>query len=105
MSMELIGIISVGVAVSALLKSFINGLREDMKSMETRLSDRLTALEHGQTELRERMAHLEGLLQGLRESVTGQSVARQKSISSSTPAVSRPDLIDPDDPSATALIR
>ena len=76
MSIELIGILSVGVALAALLKSFINSLREDMKSMETRLSERLTAVEHGQSELRERLAHLEGLLEGLREAVAGRTVAQ-----------------------------
>ena len=51
-----------------------------------RMGDRITALERdhqerfasldrGQAELRERMAKLEGLLEGLREAVTGRRVA------------------------------
>lgn len=101
MSMELIGIISVGVAVSALLKSFINGLREDMKNMEARLredtrnmemrlrddlkqlGERVARLEHGQ-------AKLEGLLEGLREAVAGRSVAQLKDSSSSIPVAASP---------------
>ena len=87
MSTELIGILSVGVALAALLrsgiKSFredmnasIKSLREDMKNIETRLSERLTAMERGQAELRERLAHLEGLLEGLREAVAGRTIAQ-----------------------------
>ena len=39
------------------------------------LGERVSALERGQTELRGRMAKIEGLLEGLREAITGRSRA------------------------------
>lgn len=58
-----------GLAV--LLVGLFAWLRQDI----ARLGERVSALERGQTELRERMAKLEGLLEGLREAVTGRSRA------------------------------
>ena len=61
MSVELIGIISVGVAlagVSVALAGLILASKRD-------INVRLTALEQGQADLRERMARLEGILEGL----------------------------------------
>jgi len=54
MSVELIGIISVGVALAGLI---LASKRE--------INLRLVALEQGQADLRERMARLEGILEGL----------------------------------------
>lgn len=54
MSVELIGIISVGVALAGLILA---------SKRETIL--RLVALEQGQADLRERMARVEGILEGL----------------------------------------
>ena len=51
------------------------------RAEEARQSDvrevgvRMDRLERGQAELRERMAKLEGLLEGLREAVTGRRAA------------------------------
>ena len=39
------------------------------------LESRFAGLEHQFGELRERMAHLEGLLEGLREAITGRAAA------------------------------
>jgi uncharacterized coiled-coil protein SlyX len=47
-----------------------------MARMEARLDGRISALESQMGELRERMAHLEGLLEGLREAITGRVAAR-----------------------------
>ncbi|MDE2848017.1 MAG: hypothetical protein OXO51_15015 [Gemmatimonadota bacterium] len=61
MSVELIGIISVGVAlagVSVALAGLILASKRDINL-------RLVALEKGQADLRERMARLEGILEGL----------------------------------------
>ena len=52
------------------------GLRQDMAQLETRLDERIGRLESQIGELRERMAHLEGLLEGLREAITGRATAR-----------------------------
>lgn len=54
MSVELIGIVSVGVALAGLI---LASKRE--------INHRLVALEQGQADLRERMARLEGILEGL----------------------------------------
>ena len=88
MSVELIGIVAVGVALAGVILTATRGLRQDMARLETRLDGRVGALEsrldgsikalesrfdamgHQFGELRERMAHLEGLLEGLREAIT-----------------------------------
>ena len=66
MSPELIAILAVGVALAGLVLRL--GVRMD------RLEDRIAALKRGQAELRERMAKLEGLLEGLREAISGRRV-------------------------------
>ena len=87
MSVELISIIAVGVALAGLILTSLKGtearLREEMVKLESRLNGRISALEsrfdameHQMGELRERMAHLEGLLEGLREAITGRAAAR-----------------------------
>lgn len=53
MSVELIGIISVGVALAGLILA-----------SKRDINTRLASLEHGQADLRERMARLEGILKG-----------------------------------------
>ena len=71
MSMELIAlmgigvtIISVGVALAALILTTQRNLRTDMQAQREIIISLL-----------ERMAHLEGLLEGLREAITGRRVA------------------------------
>ncbi len=54
MSVELIGIISVGVALAGLILA-----------SKRDINLRLISLEQGQADLRERMARLEGILEGL----------------------------------------
>ena len=61
MSVELIGIISVGVALAGVgvaLSGLILASRRDINL-------RLISLEQGQADLRERMARQEGILKGL----------------------------------------
>ena len=54
-------------------------LRTDLggriESLGTELGGRIDRVEQGQAELRERMAKLEGLLEGLREAITRRRVA------------------------------
>ena len=64
MSAELIGILGVGVALAGVI---LSGQR--------RLEARIMTLERGQAEIRERMAKLEGLLEGLREAIAGRRVS------------------------------
>ena len=90
----LIPVIAVGVALGGLILTSGRGLRQEMTQMEsrlrqdttqmearlrqeighlrddfTRLEERVARLEHGQ-------ARLEGLLEGLREAITGRTATR-----------------------------
>ena len=60
------------LGIAALLVGLFAWLRQDI----TRLGDRIAAVENGQAEIRERLARLEGLLEGLREAVTGRPVSQ-----------------------------
>ena len=75
MSMEFIVIISTvlsaGIALAGLIlngqrtqREQISGLREEVGGLRKEIND-----------LRERMARLEGLMEGLREAITGRRVA------------------------------
>ena len=87
MSVELISVLVAMLAIGATLAGLIltgnRGLRQDMRQdmakLESQLDgsikaleSRFDAMEHQFGELRERMAHLEGLLEGLREAITGR---------------------------------
>ena len=79
MSGEILAILAVGVALAGVILTSIRGLRQDMARLESRLDERINglesrfdAMEKQFGELRERMAHLEGLLEGLREAITGR---------------------------------
>ena len=50
-------------------------LRGDMDAMRTEFRDDISRLGKEVTKLRERMAHMEGLLDGLREAVAGRRAA------------------------------
>ena len=82
MSMELIAIIGVGVTLAGLI---LNGQRTQQKEIKT-VQDKMTKhQDETRSEfktvreviggLRERMAHLQGLIEGLREAITGRRVA------------------------------
>ena len=86
MTPEIWTIIGVGVAIAALVLAqarHSNRLIETMESrmndrigtMESRMNDRFQSFETQIAELRERMAHLEGLLEGLREAIAGRRAA------------------------------
>ena len=76
MSGEIIAILAVGVALAGVILNSNRGLRQDVRQdiarLESRLDERISGLESQFGELRERMAHLEGLLEGLREAITGR---------------------------------
>ena len=76
MSGEIIAIVSASTGMAALMIGLFAWLRSDMIKGEERLrgdvkqvESRLGAVESQIGELRERMAHLEGLLEGLREAI------------------------------------
>ena len=79
MSMELIAIISVIISASIALAGLIlngqKGLHREMQRQREETQAEFKSLREGIGELRERMAHLEGLLEGLREAITGRRVA------------------------------
>ena len=89
MSMELITIISASIALAGLILNSQNSLRRELqkqreetqrefKSMAEGTQGEFKSLREGIGELRERMAHLEGLLEGLREAITGRRVAEDQ---------------------------
>ena len=67
-STELIAIISVGVTIIGVI---LNGQRIQQKSMDG-LRQEVSGLREEVNGLRERIAYLEGLLEGLREAITGR---------------------------------
>ena len=71
MTPETIAIVAVGIALAGLI---LNGQRIIGARLD-RLDARIDKVEAGQAELRERMAHLEGLLEGLREAIVHRSAA------------------------------
>ena len=80
MSAELIGILSVGVALAALHMASIRSLREEIRKeihrldvRLDRLETRLDGMESRLDSLEQRMARLEGVLDGLREALFGRS--------------------------------
>ena len=64
-------IIGVGFALAWLTISGHRGLKSEICA----LAMRVKAIEDGQAGLRERMAHLDGLLEGLREAITRHRAA------------------------------
>ncbi len=62
---------AVGVALAGLILR--QGARIDQGNAQ--INERIDRVERGQNDLRERMAKLEGLLEGLREAITGRRAA------------------------------
>lgn len=79
MSVELISIltavVAVGVALAGLILTSSHGLREDMARMESRLREDMKQLAERVARLEHSQAKLEGLLEGLREAITGRVAA------------------------------
>ena len=72
MTAEIIAIVMVGVALAGVILASARWLRQDVARLESRLETQINALRVEIGKLRERMAHLEGLLEGLREAITGR---------------------------------
>lgn len=99
LSPDLVAVLAVGVALAGLilrqgsridasidrLDKRIDGTNERIGRIDGRIgridgridgtNERIDRIERGQAELRERMAKLEGLLEGLREAITGKHAA------------------------------
>ena len=65
MSSELIGIMTVGVAIAALQILSIKGLREDIKGLRENMDKRFATLDQRVGALEQRLARLEGMIDGL----------------------------------------
>ena len=79
MSMEsitiIVTIISVSIALAGLIVTGQNSLRREMREQREEMQAEFKIIRDAIGNLRERMAHLEGLLEGLREALTGRRVA------------------------------
>ena len=62
-------------AISRQLRGEMNVLRGEMNALRDQMTDRMDGMQVEIGRLRERMAKLEGLLEGLREAITGRKVA------------------------------
>ena len=68
MTPEMYTMLGVGIAIAGLILA-------SNHRMEARFNARMDRLEASVGDLRERMAHLEGLLEGLREAISGHRAA------------------------------
>ncbi len=93
MSGEMIAILAVGVALAGLILTSNRGLRQDMRQLEAQLRADMTQLRADMTKMEAQLrddikqladrvgrleygqAKLEGLLEGLREAITGRTAA------------------------------
>ena len=66
MSPEIIAILGVGIALAALILRLHATLRDDVRE-----------LRRDQSDLRDRVSRLEGLLEGLRDAITGRRSAAE----------------------------
>ncbi len=64
-------VVGATVALLVAIGASFRSLRDEMRAQ----GKRIDALGEQMSVLRERMAHLEGLLEGLREAITGKRVA------------------------------
>ena len=62
-------------AISRQLRGEMNVLRGEMSTLRDQMTDRMDGMQAEIGRLRERMAKIEGLLEGLREAITGRKVA------------------------------
>ena len=62
-------------AISRQLRGEMNALRGEMNALRDQMTDRMNGMQVEIGRLRERMAKIEGLLEGLREAITGKRAA------------------------------
>ena len=68
-------VIGTGVVILIAIAASNRQLRGEMNALRDQMTDRMDGMHAEIGRLRERMAKLEGLLEGLREAVTGRQVA------------------------------
>lgn len=71
----IIATISTGVGVVVATWTMINSLRKEVREEIKEVREETRELREGQQALNERMARVEGLIEGLREAVTGRPAA------------------------------
>ncbi len=75
MSGEMMAIFGVGIAIAGLILTSSRGLRQDIQQDIGRLRDDMKQLFDRVARLEHSQAKLEGLLEGLREAITGRAAA------------------------------
>ena len=71
----LIGTAAVGAALATLMVRLIRGLARNLKKQIDTLRVDVRELRQEQAGLRDRVSRIEGLLEGLREAITGRHAA------------------------------
>lgn len=75
MTPEMWTIIGVGIALASLILAGQRSLRTELSDVRKHIGDQAAELRNDVAGLRERMAHLEGLLEGLREAIAHNRAA------------------------------
>lgn len=75
MSLEIVAIASVGVALAGLILTGQRAMRAELAAQRQEIATLRKDIGEEVAALRERMAHLEGLLEGLREAITRERAA------------------------------
>ena len=68
-------VIGTGVVILIAIAAISRQLRGEMNALRDQMTDRMDGMQAEIGRLRERMAKIEGLLEGLREVITGRKVA------------------------------
>ena len=68
-------VIGTGVVILIAIAASNRQLRGEMNALRGEMTDRMTGMQAEIGRLRERMAKIEGLLEGLREAITGRRIA------------------------------
>ena len=68
-------VIGTGVVILIAIAASNRQLRGEINELRDQMTDRMNGMQAEIGRLRERMAKLEGLLEGLREAITGRKVA------------------------------
>ena len=68
-------VIGTGVVILIAIAAISRQLRGEMNALRDQMTDRMDGMQAEIGRLRERMAKIEGLLEGLREAITGRKVA------------------------------
>ena len=68
-------VVGTAIAILVAIGTSFRSLRDEMRAQGKDLRERIDAQGREIGQLRERMAHLDGLLEGLREAITGKRVA------------------------------